>query len=580
MTDFDLPAGTQLLDYRIERVLGHGGFGVTYLATDQSTEARVAIKEFLPGEMATRVDGMRVAARNRETQTTFDWGLARFLGEAQMLARFRHPNIVEVLRYFEANGTAYMVMAYVDGLDLFEVMARRGTLGERALRDVIVPLLDGLRAIHRAELLHRDIKPDNIFIRGDGSPVLLDFGAARQAFGRQSRALTTIVTPGYAPHEQYQSKGNQGPWSDIYALAGVLYTGVSGELPAEAPARIAALLRGGPDPLRAARELGRGRYSDAFLAAIDAGLAVREQDRPQNVDTWLEMFRAPTAPAAVSPAMIHPPTAQPAATGPHTDLHTAQPSAASTMALGAPNGFAGVALTPVPPFLAPDTTAAVRISRVIDAAATLHWWRPMLASFFAALAWGLAPLLADAFPLDVGDWRFGPQVFAALAALAMGIAWRALLGGPAALGLAVMAGGWLLASVLRLLLLQAAPTLGWRLGPDMIAVAGAVMGLVGGIAVGVALRAWARPKLAGWAVLVAGFVWAALWTLRQSWAFDVRRAAARGRPDDPTLLSLDAASWLVVGLTGSAATILLWRGRDLKWRRRNQTPPKTTHPVA
>jgi len=557
--DSDLPAGTRLLDYRIERVLGHGGFGITYLAIDLGDGSRVAIKEFLPGEMATRAEGMRVAARNRDTQPTFDWGLARFLGEAQMLARFRHPNIVEVLRYFAANGTAYMVMAYVDGLDLFEVIARRGSLGERALRDVIVPLLDGLRAIHRAELLHRDIKPDNIFIRHDGSPVLLDFGAARQAFGRQSRALTTIVTPGYAPHEQYQSKGNQGPWSDIYALAGVLYTGISGQLPAEAPARIAALLRSNPDPLQPAAELGAGRYSQAFLSAVDAGLAVREQDRPQTVDAWLEMFNAPAA-------------ARPATERPATERPVAERPAASTMALGTPNGVTGLALTPVPPFLAPDTTAAARISRAIDGVDALRWWRPLLASLLAAVAWGIAPVLADAVPLDTGDWRFGPQIFTGLAALAMGLAWRTLLGGPGALGVALMAGGWLLAAVLRLLLLQAAPSLGWRLGPDMIALAGALMGLIGGVGTGVALRCWARPKIAWWAAAAIGIVWSALWALRQIWAFDVRRAAAtRGNLDDPALLWLDAASWLLVSLIGATVAVLLWRRGDLRWRPMRET---------
>ena len=213
-----------------------------------------------------------ISSADREN---FQWGLERFRKEAQTLVTFRHNNIVTVYRYFEANGTAFLVMAYEDGESLAKILERAGTLTEEEIHDILGPLLDGLAHVHGVGFLHRDIKPGNIYIRYDGSPVLLDFGSARQD-GKDD--LTAIVTPGYAPFEQYHSNGQQGPWSDVYAFAGVLYWVVTGQRPLEAAARVRE------DTMQPALKAGdRNRYRPEFLAAIDWGLAPHEDDRPQSV---------------------------------------------------------------------------------------------------------------------------------------------------------------------------------------------------------------------------------------------------------------------------------------------------------
>ncbi|MFO0988661.1 MAG: serine/threonine-protein kinase [Alphaproteobacteria bacterium] len=234
-----LPKGYEIEGYRIEKVLGAGGFGVTYLAHEIAINRRVAIKEYLPSGVAARgrddVSVHPISAADREN---FQWGLDRFRKEAQTLVTFRHNNIVTVYRYFEANGTAFLVMAYEDGESLAKILERAGTLTEDEINDLLGPLLDGLAHVHGVGFLHRDIKPGNIYIRRDGSPVLLDFGAARQALGGRSQSLTSIVSAGYAPFEQYTTRGNQGAWTDIYALGGVLYRATTGERPPDSPDRI------------------------------------------------------------------------------------------------------------------------------------------------------------------------------------------------------------------------------------------------------------------------------------------------------------------------------------------------------
>ncbi len=279
-----LAAGYRLHEYQLESVLGHGGFGITYLATDTNLQKKVAIKEFLPMEVAVRVDGSTVEAKSSEDLETFHWGLERFTQEAQTLARFRHPNVIAISRYFEANNTAYFVMDYEEGESLKAIMDKAKTLSQSELEDILHPLLDGLEAVHKKGVLHRDIKPGNIYIRQDGTPVLLDFGAARQALGNKSRSLTSIFTAGYAPYEQYYSDGDQGIWTDIYAFAAVLYRGITGKAPPEAPGRVR------DDPMVPAIEAGKGAYSDDFLKAIDAGLAFYPEDRPQDIAAWRNLF--------------------------------------------------------------------------------------------------------------------------------------------------------------------------------------------------------------------------------------------------------------------------------------------------
>ncbi len=297
-----LPRGYILKDYKIEKVLGHGGFGITYLASETNLNRHVAIKEYLPVEFAVREGDTTVKPKSSADKEDYEWGLERFVQEAGTLAVFRHPAIVSVYRYFEDHGTAYMVMEYEEGESFAQVMReKRGKFTEEELRAILMPLLDGLAVVHKSGYLHRDIKPGNIYIRTDGSPVLLDFGAARHAIGNKSKNLTSIVTPGYAPMEQYFSDGNQGPWTDIYALAGILYQAVSGDIPPEAPARIKR------DPFTALRGSAHAkRFSEPFLAAIDSALEVDEEVRPQTVAEWKAIFNGEAVPPA---APVEAPTA-------------------------------------------------------------------------------------------------------------------------------------------------------------------------------------------------------------------------------------------------------------------------------
>jgi hypothetical protein len=281
-----LPPGFVLGKYQLQSVLGQGGFGITYKAWDTALNRAVAIKEYLPAEVAIRLDGTTVTARSRNDADHFQWGLQRFLDEARALARFEDaPSVVRVHDYLQANGTAYMVMALIDGTPLQAILRPEAPLSEARLKAIALPLLDGLQHVHQAGFLHRDIKPSNILIRGNGQPVLIDFGAARQSLGERSHSLTSIFTPGYAPFEQYSSTGRQGPWTDLYALAATLYHGVSGKLPVSATDRIP------DDPMLPAVRAGAGRYSRNFLAAIDHGLGVFEADRPQDAVQWARMLR-------------------------------------------------------------------------------------------------------------------------------------------------------------------------------------------------------------------------------------------------------------------------------------------------
>ena len=301
-----LPPGHQLGHYRLLKVLGVGGFGVTYLGEHVSLGHRVAVKEYLPNEFAVR-EGATVHPKSPADQEDFEWGLSRFVDEARTLTRFRHPNLVRVSDYFEANNTAYIVMDYEEGEPLDRLLQRLGTLTERQLMRVLLPVADGLRQVHAAGFLHRDIKPSNVFVRrSDESPVLLDFGSARQALGRKSKSMTAIASAGYSPPEQYESQGAQGPWTDIYALSALCHRAITGETPMEAPRRQSQLLRSQVDPLPRLAEAGVAGYSPAFLEAVDQGLRVIETERPQSLDEWLAQWEDA---AATDPPMAPKPRA-------------------------------------------------------------------------------------------------------------------------------------------------------------------------------------------------------------------------------------------------------------------------------
>ena len=287
-----LPQNT-ILDgsYRIERVVGVGGFGITYEAEDLNLGTMVAIKEYYPFDFGDRDAAMSVQPKSDLCKRTFEWGRSNFLQEARTLARFEHPNIVRVTRVFEANSTAYMVMRFEQGRN-FEAWLT--SLGRPPTQDeldaITAAVLRALETMHAANFLHRDIAPDNIIVRADGSPVLLDFGAARRAVAEMSQSVTGIVKPGYSPHEQYSSDSRlQGPWSDFYALGGTLYRAIAGRPPEEATLRVDV------DRMPPAAQVAKGRYRPDFLEGIDACLKVKQAERPQSVAQLEPMLLGPQA---------------------------------------------------------------------------------------------------------------------------------------------------------------------------------------------------------------------------------------------------------------------------------------------
>jgi formylglycine-generating enzyme required for sulfatase activity/serine/threonine protein kinase len=300
-----LPSDYQLEEYRLISVLGEGGFGITYRAEDGNLDCPVAIKEYLPIQLARRLEDGSVVSLSESHSSYFgDWK-RRFLDEARTLARFRHRSIVRVLRFFEANGTAYLVMELEQGITLdqhFRHLIRQPTQEE--LDAIVGPVLDGLETVHEAGYLHRDIKPHNIILRDDGSPVLIDFGAARMEVDGRTRTLTSIYSPGYAAPEQYAEHGRLGPWTDLYAMGAVLYRAISGAKPMDSLSRMMQA----EDPLPSAMQAALGDYRTEFLAGIDAALRLKPEDRPQSVAEWRRWLSVPrrTAPEAAIPVVAAP----------------------------------------------------------------------------------------------------------------------------------------------------------------------------------------------------------------------------------------------------------------------------------
>jgi serine/threonine protein kinase len=336
---FDLPPRSPLQlkprtllheQYLIGRALGDGGFGITYLSWDLGLESRLAIKEYMPNGVAGRSGGeSKVVPYTEQTKQEFEWGLDRFLEEARVLKKFsNHPGIVAVDTVFKDNGTAYLVMEFLDGVTFEEFLARRGghITFETAMR-VVLPAMDALAAVHAEGILHRDISPDNIYLTRSGKVKLIDFGAARNALGQKSRNLSIILKEGYAPEEQYRASGIQGPWTDVYAMAATLYHAITGRIPQP------ALDRQAQDKLQWPSQL-QIQIEPRVEAALMKALAIKAGDRFQS----MEDFKA-------------------ALTGSVTSFPAAMPVAAAAIPMQA-------APPPPPPPPAPPTQAQVPPSYV------------------------------------------------------------------------------------------------------------------------------------------------------------------------------------------------------------------------
>ena len=298
-----LERGHALQEFTVEQVLGLGGSSIVYLARDNKLDRRVALKEYLPGTIAMRAPDGTVVPRLPRFAESYDKGLQSFMNESRLLGSFDHPSLVKVYRFWADNGTAYMAMPYYDGITLKKWLKDLGAPpSEKWLRAIAQSLTAALAVLHEQGCMHRDVAPDNILMLYDRSggnyleqaprPVLLDFGAARRVVADATQNLTSLLKSGYSPVEQYdnESKLLQGPWSDVYALSAVLYTAAIGKVP---NASIARLVR---DDLVSARVAGKGRYTQAFLAAIDAGLAVRPEQRPQSMAAFQQWFSRPDPP--------------------------------------------------------------------------------------------------------------------------------------------------------------------------------------------------------------------------------------------------------------------------------------------
>lgn len=275
--------------YQVGRILGKpGGFGITYLGFDRLNEERVAIKEYVPREIAGRdTDGRTVVPYSTNDSEEFQYGLERFTGEADVLAQFDHANIVSVRDFFEANGTAYLVMDYYEGKTLKIYLQERpgGHMDPEIGGHVMLRVLDGLQEIHAEGYLHRDIKPSNIYLTQNGRPILIDFGAARQAMGERSRSLSVVMTEGYAPYEQYHRKGDQGPHTDVYGAGATLYRILTGQKPAPATERIVE------DTLQPPHEIDPD-VPAPMSRAVRASLAVQGADRPETAGDFHDQLQS------------------------------------------------------------------------------------------------------------------------------------------------------------------------------------------------------------------------------------------------------------------------------------------------
>jgi serine/threonine protein kinase len=387
-----LPLGHRLQEYVIEGLIGEGGFGIVYLARDTQLGRVVALKEYMPSSLATRGDSHQVSVRSARHRETFELGLRSFVNEAQLLASFDHPSLVKVYRFWEQNGTAYMVMPYYQGPTLKQWLVEHGARADEGwLLALLHPLIDALEAMHHERCYHRDIAPDNILLLQQSAtqlgrpqavrPVLLDFGAARRVISDATQALTVILKSGYAPIEQYaeSSSMKQGAWTDVYALSAVLYAAITGRAPIPSVSRMVN------DDMLPASQVGAGHYSAEFLAAIDHGLAVRPENRPQDMAALRRLFSfgagtptvAHTAPAPLEPrieddgaTVVMAPVSAPRPAAPPAATAAPTPSAAPRPAEPVPH-IKLLNPDPAPPS---RSGAWVAGGLAISALAAAGWW--------------------------------------------------------------------------------------------------------------------------------------------------------------------------------------------------------------
>jgi len=405
-----LPPGTRLHEFEILSVVGQGGFGIVYLAHDLTLDRKVAIKEYMPTSLATRTRALTVAVHSNQHTETFAAGLRSFVNEARLLARFDHPSLLKVHRFWEAHGTAYMVMPYYEGITLGKMLARLGAPpAETTLKELLDPLLDALELMHAGQCFHRDIAPDNILILPDGRPLLLDFGAARRVIGDMTQALTVILKTGYAPVEQYGDipEMSQGAWTDLYALGSVVQFAITGRTPPQ------ALTRFMDDRRELLAVVGAGRYSDTFLRAIDQSLAVLPKNRPQSVaelralmGNWLFADAPSVANVQVAPAserQVHAAPPEPVVHTQPTTRHDVHSAPVTEFIVPSPVELhADIPLEPLqahapaPAAKSSGRSAVVAggVALLVVAAAAFAWWtaeRRQVADPVAAAAPSLAP---------------------------------------------------------------------------------------------------------------------------------------------------------------------------------------------
>ncbi|HEX4939294.1 MAG TPA: serine/threonine-protein kinase [Candidatus Kapabacteria bacterium] len=293
-----LPRGYQLLNYTIVKQLSAGGFSIVYLAHDEH-DYPVAIKEYLPSTLVLRTEGDMIIATSEEKLATFRYGLKCFFEEGKTLAHISHNNVVRVLNFFRANETVYMVMEYERGRTLQkEIQLHPEGVREELIRHVFYQLLNGLREVHLRKMLHLDIKPANIYLRRDGTPVLLDFGSARRMLGPDRPRFTPMYTPGFAPPEQYKDRDNLGPWSDIYSIGASMFACLAGYAPQAADQRLEH------DRHISTRKVWAGKYSDQLLNIIDWCLQLNYLERPQSVHALQKALLTPAGDPPSKPSLM------------------------------------------------------------------------------------------------------------------------------------------------------------------------------------------------------------------------------------------------------------------------------------